>query len=137
MTEASSANLQMAIALPLGVVSNQLMRIEADLRLLNMKALDFGRDRKNGRESQTSSRSGRLTRGSGAGRRRMEAAVLREVMKADDRCGNPRGGADAKRPAWAEPIRHPADNRRSDRCAPECYGQKYRHDASPHDGLGR
>ena len=29
------------IILPLGVVANQLMKIEADLRLLNMKALDF------------------------------------------------------------------------------------------------
>jgi hypothetical protein len=35
----------MAIALPLGVVANQLMRIESELRLLNMKALDLGRER--------------------------------------------------------------------------------------------
>jgi hypothetical protein len=41
MTKASSANLEMAIILPLGVVAHQLMKIEADLRLLNMKALDF------------------------------------------------------------------------------------------------
>jgi hypothetical protein len=41
MTKASSANLEMAIILPLAVVANQLMKIEADLRLLNMKALDF------------------------------------------------------------------------------------------------
>jgi hypothetical protein len=41
MTKASSANLEMAIILPLGVVANQLLKIEADLRLLNMKASDF------------------------------------------------------------------------------------------------
>ncbi len=38
MTEPSPVNLELAIALPLGVVANQLMRIEADLRFLNMKA---------------------------------------------------------------------------------------------------
>jgi hypothetical protein len=37
MTEPSQANLQLAIMLPLGVVANQLLRIEADLRFLNMK----------------------------------------------------------------------------------------------------
>jgi hypothetical protein len=47
MTEASPANLEMAMVLPLGVVANQLMRIEADLRLLNMKALDFAKGREN------------------------------------------------------------------------------------------
>lgn len=41
MTRESSANLEMTIILPLGVVANQLMKIEADLRLLNMKALDY------------------------------------------------------------------------------------------------
>jgi hypothetical protein len=41
MTKAFSANLEMALILPLGVVANQLMKIEADLRILNMKALDF------------------------------------------------------------------------------------------------
>jgi uncharacterized protein YicC (UPF0701 family) len=45
MTEASAANLEMAIALPLGVVASQLMRIEADLRLLNMKTLTVERER--------------------------------------------------------------------------------------------
>jgi uncharacterized protein YicC (UPF0701 family) len=49
MTEASSANLEMAIVLPLGVVANQLMRIEAELRHLNMKALTVARERENGR----------------------------------------------------------------------------------------
>jgi hypothetical protein len=48
MTKASSANLEMAIILPLGVVANQLMKIEADLRLLNMKALDFVKEHESG-----------------------------------------------------------------------------------------
>jgi hypothetical protein len=52
MTETSAANLEMAIVLPLGVVAHQLMKIEADLRLLNMKALDLGQDRENGRHSR-------------------------------------------------------------------------------------
>jgi hypothetical protein len=47
MKEASPVNLEMAIVLPLGVVAYQLMKIEADLRLLNMKALDFARERDN------------------------------------------------------------------------------------------
>jgi len=41
VTKTASTNLEMAIILPLGVVVNQLMKIEADLRLVNMKALDF------------------------------------------------------------------------------------------------
>ena len=49
MTEASSANFEMSINLPLGVLANQLMRIEADLRLLNMKALRCARERENQR----------------------------------------------------------------------------------------
>jgi hypothetical protein len=44
MSEAPSANLELAIVLPLGVVVNQLMRIEAHLRLLNMKTLDFAEE---------------------------------------------------------------------------------------------
>jgi hypothetical protein len=48
MTEASPANLELAIALPLGVVANQLMRIETDLRFLNMKALAYASERENG-----------------------------------------------------------------------------------------
>lgn len=47
MKEASSENFEMAIVLPLGVVGHQLMRIEADLRLLNMKASDYARERDN------------------------------------------------------------------------------------------
>ena len=44
MSEAPSANLELAIVLPLGVVVNQLMRVEAHLRLLNMKTLDFAKE---------------------------------------------------------------------------------------------
>ncbi len=45
MTESSPANLELAIMLPLGVVVSQLMRIEADLRFLNMKALVYAKQR--------------------------------------------------------------------------------------------
>jgi len=48
MAEASFANLEMAIALPLGVVANQLLKIEANLRLLNRKVEDFAKERDNG-----------------------------------------------------------------------------------------
>jgi hypothetical protein len=41
MTEKSDSALELAIGLPLGVVADKLMRIEADLRLLDMKALTF------------------------------------------------------------------------------------------------
>jgi hypothetical protein len=44
MTEKSASTLELAIGLPLDVVANKLMRIEADLRLLNMKALTFAND---------------------------------------------------------------------------------------------
>jgi hypothetical protein len=47
MTQASTADWEIAIVLPLGVVANQLQRIETQLRLLNMKALDFAREREN------------------------------------------------------------------------------------------
>ncbi len=43
MTDSSPANLQLAIVLPLGVVANQLMRIEADLRFLNMKTFVYAK----------------------------------------------------------------------------------------------
>ena len=49
MTEAFSANLEMALALPLGVVANQLVKIEANLRLLDMNVEDFAKERDNGR----------------------------------------------------------------------------------------
>jgi hypothetical protein len=48
MTEAYPANPQLAIVLPLAAVANQLMRIEADLRSLNMKALVYAAGREQG-----------------------------------------------------------------------------------------
>jgi hypothetical protein len=48
MTEPSPPNLELAIALPLGVVANQLTRIEADLRFLSMKASAYVNERENG-----------------------------------------------------------------------------------------
>ncbi len=45
MTEASSANVELAIVLPLGVVAHQLMRLEADLRSLHMKAWAYAKER--------------------------------------------------------------------------------------------
>jgi hypothetical protein len=47
MKKTPSVNLEMAIVLPLGVVAHQLMKIEADLRQLNMKALDFASEHGN------------------------------------------------------------------------------------------
>ncbi len=41
MTEASSANFELAVVLPLGVVANQLLRTEAHLRLLDMKTSGY------------------------------------------------------------------------------------------------
>jgi hypothetical protein len=40
--------LELAITLPLGVVANQLTRVEADLRFLSMKASAFADERENG-----------------------------------------------------------------------------------------
>jgi hypothetical protein len=48
MTEAPATNFEMAIVLPLGVVANQLMKIEAQLRLLSVKALSFAKARERG-----------------------------------------------------------------------------------------
>jgi hypothetical protein len=48
VTEASSENLELAIVLPLGAVANQLLRIEADLRFLDMKALAYAKRREAG-----------------------------------------------------------------------------------------
>lgn len=45
MTDASPTNWQLTILLPLDVVANQLMRTEADLRFLDMKALVYARQR--------------------------------------------------------------------------------------------
>jgi hypothetical protein len=40
--------VELAIALPLGVVANQLTRIEADLRFLSMKASAYADERESG-----------------------------------------------------------------------------------------
>jgi hypothetical protein len=48
MTEASPSNLELALVLPLGVVANQLMRIEADLRFLNMRTLAHAQELESG-----------------------------------------------------------------------------------------
>ncbi len=51
MSKPSSSDWELAIDLPLGVVASQLMRIEEQLRLLNMKAADFVRERDSDRRS--------------------------------------------------------------------------------------
>jgi hypothetical protein len=47
MSDSSPANIELAIVLPLGVAANQLLKLEADLRFLNMKALAYAKDREN------------------------------------------------------------------------------------------
>jgi hypothetical protein len=44
VSRAISADLELGIVLPLGVLAQQLMRVEAQLRLVNMKALDLAND---------------------------------------------------------------------------------------------
>lgn len=41
MTEPSAESVELTIALPLGVLANQLTRIESDLRFLSMKTSRF------------------------------------------------------------------------------------------------
>jgi hypothetical protein len=45
MTVKPSANFEMTIVLPLGVVANKLQKIEDELRLLNLKASSFADER--------------------------------------------------------------------------------------------
>lgn len=45
MTETSPASAQLAILLPLEVIANRLMAIEADLRLINIRALSYAQTR--------------------------------------------------------------------------------------------
>jgi hypothetical protein len=45
MSNSSAPNLELALALPLGVVANQLLKVEADLRLLSAKAALYAQDR--------------------------------------------------------------------------------------------
>jgi hypothetical protein len=42
------ANFELAIVLPLGVVANQLMRVEADLRFLNARTSAYASERPGG-----------------------------------------------------------------------------------------
>ena len=51
MSKASSTDWELTIDLPLGVVASQLMRIEEQLRLLNMKAADLVKERDSGRRN--------------------------------------------------------------------------------------
>jgi hypothetical protein len=44
--------MEVTLILPLGVVANHLMKLEADLRLLNMKALDFTQAYEGGRDTR-------------------------------------------------------------------------------------
>jgi hypothetical protein len=53
MAETSPENLELTIALPLGVIANQLMRIETDLRFLNMRASAYASARENGELAAT------------------------------------------------------------------------------------
>jgi hypothetical protein len=45
MSNSSAANVELAIVLPLGVVANQLLKMEADLRFLSAKAGLSGEER--------------------------------------------------------------------------------------------
>ena len=49
MPEKSASNLELAMGLPLDVVADRLRRIEADLRLLNVKAGIIANDGDNAR----------------------------------------------------------------------------------------
>jgi hypothetical protein len=44
VTRTSSPDLELSIVLPLGALAQQLMKVEAQLRLVNMKALDVATD---------------------------------------------------------------------------------------------
>jgi hypothetical protein len=41
----SSASFELAVLLPLGVLANQLMKVESELRFLNAKISRFGQER--------------------------------------------------------------------------------------------
>lgn len=47
MNRNPSANWEVALALPLGVVDNHLRKVEEQLRLVNMKALEFSTEYEN------------------------------------------------------------------------------------------
>jgi hypothetical protein len=44
MSEAPCANFELSVVLPLGVIANQLMKLEADLRFLNAKTSSCARE---------------------------------------------------------------------------------------------
>ena len=48
MSNLSPTNVELSILLPLGVVENQLMKVEADLRFLNAKASAYASERPSG-----------------------------------------------------------------------------------------
>jgi hypothetical protein len=78
----------MAIVLPLGVVARQLWRIEADLRRLNMKSLDFGKQ-------QEDALAGRIEAGLDSINEALDS--IRDLVSGiEDRIGrSPGDGADA------------------------------------------
>jgi hypothetical protein len=45
MSEASPANFELSIVLPLGVLANQLLKVEAELRFLNAKTSAYANER--------------------------------------------------------------------------------------------
>lgn len=49
MTDRPATSVELAIALPLGAVANQLMRVESELRFLSAKTSIAARDRDNAR----------------------------------------------------------------------------------------
>jgi hypothetical protein len=56
MSDPSPVNVELSIALPLGVVANQLMKVEADLRLLNAKTSAYASQGLSGAAGQVAAR---------------------------------------------------------------------------------
>ena len=48
MSDTSPLNVELSIVLPLGVIANQLMKVEADLRFLNAKTSAYAGERPGG-----------------------------------------------------------------------------------------
>jgi hypothetical protein len=48
MSDTSPVNVELSILLPLGVIANQLMKVEADLRFLNAKTSAYASERQGG-----------------------------------------------------------------------------------------
>ena len=87
MTETSPASAELAILLPLGVIANRLMAIEADLRVINMKTLDCAQTRENaGLAAQAAARLERISEA---------LEVIRELVSEMETGLHPRvGGSD-------------------------------------------